>query len=222
MKRLILLIIIFLSFTTCKKAFYKVELSGKILDDATGEPISGVTVYFLGGNSAFFSGGTSYSEKASVTTASDGSFKFKFNANDNDAYGLLPEYDKNTYFLDKNGDKPIEVNVKKKLFKEKITQNIYLKKYSILNIRFKQVTTDTIYAIGLSSINSDVIFKTTNGNNQMFPTYMADFTVDYIYYGNESNSFQFGKILATSFIQYDTIYNITISKNSPTYFQINY
>jgi hypothetical protein len=223
MKKLVFLAILLITLTTCKKTFYKVELSGKVLDDYTNKPIAGIKVYFLGGNVSFSSSGPSYYEKTYVTTDSDGAYTFNFNANDNDAYALKPEYDKNTYFFDQNGDdRPVEVNVKKKLLKEKITQNIYLKKYSILNVRFKQVSTDTIMFLSLDRLDQNATFKWP-GNGTYFPEYMADFTLQYTYYGNSTNDFLLYKGIKNSSITVvDTIYNINISKTEPTYFQINY
>jgi hypothetical protein len=223
MKKLVFLAILLITLTTCKKTFYKVELSGKVLDDYTNKPIAGIKVYFLGGNVSFSSSGPSYYEKTYVTTDSDGAYTFNFNANDNDAYALKPEYDKNTYFFDQNGDdRPVEVNVKKKLLKEKITQNIYLKKYSILNVRFKQVTLDTVAYFELTPNDNGVVFKSEIGYLGFAPAYMADFTIIYHYYGTENSTFNLFKYLKTSNIQSNTIYNITIPKNTLTYFQINY
>jgi hypothetical protein len=89
-------------------------------------------------------------------------------------------------------------------------------------VRFKQVTLDTIYSIGLSVLDNNAYLKMTSGNGQLYPAYMADFTVNYVYYGNETSLFNFNKIILPNYIQDNAQYNITVSKTNPTSYQINY
>lgn len=225
MKKIALLVIILIILTACKKTLYKVELSGRVLDEHTGNPISGIQVAFLGGNVSLSSSGPGYYEKSTVTTGSDGSFLFKFNANDNDAFALIPYFDKNTYLMDIDGNnRPIAIDLKKKFFKEKIHHDIYLKQYSILNIRFKQVSTDTFDIIRFNSLNTKIICNPTSGDQYgiMYPAYMADFTQQFLYYGDVINNFHFGKVTKFAHISIDTSYTLTIPKNSTINYQINY
>lgn len=187
MKKLVLLSIIIMLFTTCKKTMYKSWVEGQVLDQHTHQPIENVTVFLVGSN-AGSSGTPSFNEIESVTTGSDGKFSFSFNRSEYDHYFLYAKpQEAYKYFAYNSSADYIELSFGRKFRKETVTKDIELLHCGYLKVNFNHISSDTILYIGVG-YDKGTLYTDYGGTFQSYiPSYIDNTTHLFCLQGNTTN-----------------------------------
>ncbi len=221
-------LLVIVSFSDCKKTFFKSEVKGKVIDEATGNPISGIQVYLLGTTTSLSSSGPSVADQNnSVYTDSEGNFKFEFQRNKygNNGYALYAKCDPNKYFAYLSSNDMIPLKFEKSFMKEKITKDIYLKPVGYLKLHAKHVSSDTAISVGVYLNGGDI--RLLNGNlfGVLYPKYISDTSFVFICNGNENAAFIFSATLrntSNAYYVYSENQNLFIKAHDTIYYQFNY
>lgn len=231
MKKLVLLSIIIMLFTTCKKTMYKSWVDGQVVDQHTHKPIENVKV-FLVGSDAGTGGSPSFTEIESVTTGSDGKYSFSFNRSEYQHYYLYAKpLDDYKYFSYGSYNDYIEISFSKKFRKDYIAKDIELLHCGYLTVNFNHTSIDTFLFIsaGYKPQSSSYFNSPYTNYGAIFQGYVPNFTDNRTYVfcleGNSTNIFSISKtkkmLDGTGYTE-SINQSFFIQSHDTTYYQFNY
>lgn len=225
MKKLVLLSIILILFTTCKKTMYKSGVSGRVLDQYTNNPIENTTVFLVGSN-AGTSGSPSFSEIQKIKTASDGKFAFTFNRSEYQHYYLYAKPpDATRYFSNGNHYDYMELSFSKKFAKEYITKDVELLHCGYLKINFNHTSVDTILFVGVGYDKGTLYTDYSSAFQGYTPAYVDNTTYIFVMQGATNNKVGFNitkKNLDGTGTTYTQVYTFYTTPHETIYYQLNY
>ena len=211
---------VLLSFTTCKKLFYKTTLTGYVIADNKDQPISNMKVYLLGFESKQDVNEPIQLDESNVTyTDNDGKFTFSFNRNDHKYFYVYPSPDNSANYnlLGDNHDlKAVETD--KHLKKEALDMGvIYMSPLSVLKLKI--VNKD------LSCAYYNFLFDNSPTLQNKFTLNQNDSCIKYFKVCSRFTSFILGNKLSTA-STYANYTNQTFIANfkqfDTTFYQVNF